>query len=288
MNTVVYADILIVVNILVNYFLFRASAAVTKLEFKPVRLLAASVLGGVFSLIIFIDGLHWVLSAVIKTAFIIISVFVAFKPVSLKVFLKCTAAFLLSNFVFAGIMLACCTVFFPNLVIYKNGVVYFDIDILTLAVASVVCYAVLTLISYFTASRVPPKSIFDFTLFYGDKILSAKALFDTGNGLKDSFSGRPVIIAEADFLEEAFGKGFDCTKMKNYRLVPYSTIKGNGVLPAFLADKVTVTSGDKTVTAFDIYIAVTDKKIISGGYSALLSTTFFEYTENSRKGEKIN
>lgn len=281
MNTVIYADILIVVNVLVNYFLFRASAAVTKLEFKPVRLLAASVLGGVFSLVIFLDGLHWLILSAIKSAFMLLSVFVAFKPINLKVFIKSVGAFLMANFVFAGIMFAFCTVLFPNLVIYKNGVVYFDIDIFTLAVSSIACYAILSLISRFTASKVPPKSIFDLTLFYGEKKLSAKALFDTGNGLKDSFSGKPVIIAEYVFLEEAFGKNFDCSKMKNYRLVPYSTIKGDGVLPAFLADKVLVNSGEKTVTAFDVYIAVTDKKIISGGYSALLSTTFFEYAENS-------
>lgn len=286
MNTVIYADILVVINIIVNYLLLRASAAVTKFDCKPVRFLAASAVSGLFSLIIFVDGMHWAVSGLIKILFMFFCVRLAFNPKNFKAAVKCTAAFLLANFVFAGVMLACCTVLFPNLVIYKNGVVYFDIDILTLTVSAVVCYAVLALISRLTASRVPPKSIYDITLVYGGNSLNGKALFDTGNGLRDSFSGRPVIIAERKFLEELFGKAFDCSELKNFRLIPYSTIKDGGVLPAFMIDKVIINSLGKNVEAEKIYIAVTDKKIVSGGYSVLLSTPFFESVSHKTEKER--
>ena len=57
MKTVVYADVLVVINIIVNYFLLRASAAVISFDFKAWRFLVSSALGGAFSLILFVDGL---------------------------------------------------------------------------------------------------------------------------------------------------------------------------------------------------------------------------------------
>lgn len=281
MNTVIYADILIVINILVNYVLLRASAAVAKLECKPFRLLAASSMGGVFSLFIFVEGLHWVVSAIIKIIYALLCVLVAFNPKNAKVYMKSCVAFLLSNFAFAGIMLAGCVMLFPNMLIYKNGIVYFDIDIFTLAVASLICYALVTVFTRISAAKAPQNTIFDVVIFYGEKNVKGKALFDTGNGLRDSFSGRPVIIAERRFLQELLGVGFSCSTLKNFRMIPYSTIKGGGALESFLADKVVVESANKRTEVNDIYIAVTDKKIISGSYSVLLSTPFFELAENN-------
>ena len=50
MKTVVYADVLVVINIIVNYFLLRASAAVISFDFKAWRFLVSSALGGAFRL----------------------------------------------------------------------------------------------------------------------------------------------------------------------------------------------------------------------------------------------
>lgn len=56
-------------------------------------------------------------------------------------------------------MLAGRTFLFPDSIVYKNSVVYFDINILTLTVAAVVCYAVLSVISRAVRNRTPPQSV---------------------------------------------------------------------------------------------------------------------------------
>ena len=282
LNTVIYADILVVINIIINYLLLRAAAAITACEFRALRFLAASALAGIFSLIIFIDNMPLWLSIIVKIAFLLIMVFVAFGAKSVKAFVKCFAAFFIANFVFAGIMLAVCTFLLPNAAMYKNGVVYFDIDILTLTVSAIVCYIILSILSRLTRSRVPQKCIYHIKITAGEKSVEGKALFDSGNTLCDCFSGKPVIIAENDFVKSLYEKT-QLSDMKNFRLIPFSTIKDGGALPAFMADEVEIEINEFHAFAKEIYIAVTDKKIVSGGYSALLGVPVFDAVEYSIK-----
>lgn len=286
LKTVIYADILIVINIIVNYLLLRATAAITGCNFKPTRFLLSACAGGIFSLIIFVDNITFILNLAIKTVFLSAMVLIAFGAKSLKTFLKCFGAFFLANFAFAGIMLGFTVALSPNAAIYKNGVVYFDINIFTLTITSVICYAVLNLISRFTKSRIPQKNIFPIRITYGGKTVEGKALFDTGNTLCDCFSGKPAIITEKDFIS-LLCENTEITDMKNFRLIPFTTIKNGGALPAFLADKAAIMDKGKWIEADNVYIAVTEKKIISGGYSALLGTPFFDAIEPQIKGGTV-
>ncbi|MBQ4604484.1 MAG: sigma-E processing peptidase SpoIIGA, partial [Clostridia bacterium] len=45
LNTVIYADILIIINLIVNYMILRASTAIVRYEFKTWRLLASAAIG---------------------------------------------------------------------------------------------------------------------------------------------------------------------------------------------------------------------------------------------------
>ena len=279
----IYADILIVINIIVNYLLLRASAAISGCNFKPLRFLLAAGAGGIFSLIIFVENINPALNLLIKIMFFSLMVLIAFGTKSVKSFLKCSGAFFLANFAFAGIMLCLTVAISPSVAIYKNGVVYFDINIFTLTITSVICYAVLSLISRFSKSKVPQKNIFPIRITYDGKTVEGKALLDTGNTLCDCFSGKPAIITEKGFIS-CLCENTELTEMKSFRLIPFTTIKSGGALPAFLADKTAIMNKGKWIETDNVYIAVTEKKIISGGYSALLGMPFFDAIEPQIKG----
>lgn len=202
-------------------------------------------------------------------------ILIAFNIKSAKAFFKCTAAFIAVNFAFGGIMLAVCTAFLPNSAAYHNGVVYFDIDIVTLTIAALACYCILSLISRFSKSKVPQQSIYSIKITYSGKTVEGKALFDSGNSLSDCFSGKPVIICEKSFVSPLLS-GKDLTQAKNFRLIPFSTIGGSGALPAFSAEKAEILLDKNWVESDNIYIGITEKKIVSGGYCALFGTPFFD------------
>ena len=283
LKTVIYADVLVFINIILNYFLLRIAAKITSSECRALRFLLASLLGGAYSLIIFVDGVPDWLMLIINLVFSALMVAAAFEIRSLKSFLKKFAAFFLSHTAFAGVMLLLCTFVFGDSAVYRNGAVYFDVDILTLTVSAVVCYAVLSVVSRFTKNRPPDECVYSAELSLNGKSVDVKALFDTGNALTDSFSGRPVVICEMVYADKLLPDEIrdengnpDLTKMKGFRLIPYSTVSGAGALPAFPLDRIKISGKDKTGSTEKLFVAVTEKKLVSGDYSALFGMPAYE------------
>ncbi len=279
LKTVVYADILIFINTLVNYFLLKACAALSGYGYKISRIFLSSFIGGLFSLIIYIDNLNSIINAVLKIIFMTVLILTAYRIKSFKAFFKLFLSFFAVNFFFGGIMLAVNIFFIPEATIYNNGVVYFDIDILSLTITSALCYCLFKLINIFIKNKTPPKCVYSIKITYKNKNAECKALYDSGNTLCDCFSGKPVIIAEKEFIK----KIIDIDKIEQtekFRLIPYSTINGNGALPSFMPDKVEIYFSGKWIEEKYIFVAITDKKIISADYSALIGTPFFSLIEN--------
>lgn len=275
MKTVVYADILIIINFLMNYLLLRADALLTGFSFKSVRLLIASFVGSLFSLMIYIESIPPVINSFIKIVYMIFLILIAFKIKSVRSFVRHFLTFFAVNMIFGGIMLALNLFLFPETSLYNNGIVYFDINILTLTIISVLCYILIYIFNGFLKNKTPHGCIYNIKINSNNKSVEGYALYDSGNKLCDCFSGKPVIIADKKFIEK-ITEGESIENMKNYRLIPFSTINGNGTIPAFMADSVEIIVSGKRQSADKIYIGITENKIISGGYSALIGTPFME------------
>ena len=279
MKTVVYADILSILNFIINYLLLKAEAVLTGHNHKTVRLIISSLTGSLFSLIIYIEYIPSYLSILIKSIYISVIILVAAEIRSLKSFIKHYFAFLSVNFIFSGIMLAINILIVPESSVYNNGIIYFDINILSLISISVICYVLILTASKIIKNKTPPKCIYEIVITYENRKVKGKALFDSGNTLCDCFSGKPVIIAEKELINKLTDKK-DTETLKNFRLIPYSTISGESTLTAFMADKIEINICGKTKTADNIYIGVTDKKIISGNFSALIGQPFFDILQD--------
>lgn len=288
----IYADVLVITNVIVNYLLLKACAVLMGCRTGALRLLASSVLGGVYSLLLLADGLHPALAAFLKAVFIVTMVPVAFKINSLKAFLRCCAVFLFVNFGFAGIMLALRFLLAPQSLMYQNGAVYFDIDLLTLTVTALGCYGAMSLISFFAKSRVPLCRTFFFDAQCGEIKVRGRALYDTGNTLTEGFSGRPVIVCCEGFASQLLG-GRAVPQVENigmggeprgFRLIPFSTVSGAGVMPAFRVDCFGIFIGRKRYELHGVYFACARRGTVNGEYDALVGTAVFEMINNEVKG----
>lgn len=281
---VIYADVLVATNVLVDYLLLRASAAVMSVRVKPWRLLAASVIGGAYSLVIFVQ-LPVAAAAALKIAAVAAMVAAAFGVGTPRGFFRSTAVFLLANLVFAGLMLALWYKLLPNSMLYKNGAVYFDVDVLTLVISAAVCYAALTLLSFLARRRTQRGNVFSVELVCNGKKARGRALFDTGNSLRESFSGRPAVIAEAGFVKNIQPPGFrdlmnasteKPLDFKGFRMIPFATLNRSGALPSFRADEIRVFAEGKWSTVENIYVAVSEKKFTASEFDVLLGVPVFD------------
>lgn len=205
---------------------------ISRADTKRYRLILGGVLGGLSSLLVLLNlgvGL-----TVIKISIAFIMVLVSFPFLSIKAFLKKSAWLLIVSMLFAGVCFGIYFLFDTDLMIYSNGTVYFDIDITFLTVCTVISYFVITIISRFTDKKIPEKQFYDITLFSGSENIKLKGFLDTGNNLKEPFSYSPVIVTN----EKIYKKLYSASTNKKERLIPVSTVKGEGVMSAFKLDKV--------------------------------------------------
>lgn len=262
---VVYVDVLVGVNLIVNYFLILATARFLSLPFHRRRLFAAASLGALYSLSILLPEWNTALSLLIKLLMAASIVLAAFGWKGLKPFFRATAAFYIINFAFAGFMVAVWYFLAPQGLLIRNSMVYFDISPLMLIAMAVGCYLVITLIYRITGRQMPKELFCRVEVYCGEKMCCLVGKVDTGNTLREPFSGDPVMVA----YEPKIASVIPPRDSLNFRLVPFDAVSGGGVLEAFHPDRITIRCGKQICETDRLYIAVTKRKF--GEFDALLS-----------------
>ena len=125
---IVYADILIILNLAVDYFLLRAAAFLQHLNPPLWRMLLSSLAGGISSLYIFLPPRGVILDILFRTAVCAAVTFICFGFGKIKRFLCSLGVFLLVTFGYGGAMTALWYLLKPSGMTVINSVVYFNIS----------------------------------------------------------------------------------------------------------------------------------------------------------------
>ena len=278
MKQVVYIDILIVVNLIVNYLLLLATARFLYLKYRRKRLLIGEILGAIYSLYIFFPDSNLMISLSIKLIMSATIVFAVFGFKSFSIFLKTLICFYSMSFCFSGIMLALWYLVAPKGMVLNNGVVYFNISPTVLIFSAILAYMATEIMNRVFAQRENKNLIYEVCVRVGDNTSKFSAKVDTCNFLTEPFSNLPVIIVSKECLKEVLPQDFSLVsdisdkscaqslKLK-LRFVPFKTISGDGMLPAFKPDDLTIQKGIHK----EAYVAVCSKGILPGEISALMN-----------------
>lgn len=285
---VVYVDVLLVVNLLIDYLLLLLTKAVLRKPVRRVRLLAGALIGAAYALTIFLPALPFPVYVLLHLAVLTAIVAAAFSLHGIRDFIKTACAFFGVNFLFAGLMLALYLFYKPAQMLYQNGVVYFDLDIRLLLALTLLCYAALTVLTRLLRRKAPDDRLFDVVLCSGGKSIREKALLDTGHGLSDGFSDRTVVVAEPrvvrflapETISAFLADGAPPTgAAPPVRLIPYASVGREGVLRAFLLDSVQTVR--PACIQRSVWLAESPRPFAGGEYAVLLSADFLERGEKN-------
>lgn len=267
MNNVIYVDILLMINLLVNFLMLSAAGLLVKAPTRSWRMLISACVGAAYSLIIFLPDMNPFFSIALRVGCFSAMLFIAFPIRSPQELLRAGGGFLMANFAFAGITLAVWLAFKPDGLTYKNGAVYFDISAATLLLTSAACYAVIRLISYFLRRNAPDSHTATVKISICDKTAECAALIDTGSSLKEPFSSYPAIVFEYKAVEavlpgeikELVRNNFteeDTNACCGVRFISFRSIGGSGLLPAIKADSIAVKTSKDTFVCNETYAAI--------------------------------
>lgn len=259
----VYADVLVVVNYIVNLLLLVAAGKLLGAVVSRRRLCAAALLGAVGSLVIFLPYLGFWVQLLYKLTLTLGMTAAAFGVRPWKRLAKALFVLFTVSFIFAGLMLALSFLLAPAGMVFYNGVVYFDISALTLLVCTTVAYLLILLFERLFFSRTTEKQLYRLTIFMNGKSISCDGLADTGCNLKEPFSGAPVIVCDGALLAPLLPES-------GFRVIPCQTVTGAGTLRGFQPAKIHIMGGGKDFCTSDIYIA-SGREPICGEYQALIN-----------------
>ncbi|HIS69891.1 MAG TPA: sigma-E processing peptidase SpoIIGA [Candidatus Gallacutalibacter stercoravium] len=287
MTQIIYVDVLLAVNLFVNYFILLGSARFLNLHTPRRRLLLGAALGAVYSLSILLPQ-NALLSLLLKLVMATTITLAAFGWHGKKVFLKEAGCFLVISFSFGGILFALWYIAAPPGLLVHNGVVYFEISPIFLAGATIVCYLLLRVL-HRLVQRPAPKSLYCHVEVAADgAVCSFQAKVDTGNSLVEPFSQLPVLVAEYPcvkavipqaaraFFESGGMQGEKLPEIwqKKIRMAPFHSVAGGGVLPCFLPEEMIVYQQNRAHKAQG-YVAVCPPKQL-GEHPALLNPALLE------------
>lgn len=258
----VYVEQLLLENLIINYLVLYATKVFIRSSTSKMRLFIASLIGSVYTLIIFLPSLIGMIKIISKIIVAIIIIKTAFKPRNLRVFIKTLATFHLIAFTFAGLYLS--LLYTSNIETYiTDGVFYIsDFKIKKLIIAISLGWILLGLtFEYLKKKNIKANNIYSLKIIFKNKEIRLKGMVDTGNSLKDPINKLPVMVVDFAAIKDLFPTSIQeifQTHDKNnvdlfthilssdlddfkFRLIPFKSLgKEDGMLLGFKPDKVIV------------------------------------------------
>ena len=270
----VYADILFCVNFVIDYIILLTVRRFLSLSCRQRRLLLGAAVGGISSFVILLPPLPSGVSMVLSVITACLVVGATFAPMEKKIYIKTAAAFFLISFVYCGAMIAVWLVFSPQNIFIRNSSVYIAMSPISLVITTVICYVILRIIMRITGRNEIKDTSCLIKVEYEGNTISLNGKIDTGNTLKEPFSGEPAIVAAADnfkniFSLPSFGTDYPETLPTAIRMIPFSSVGGEGLLPSFKSDNIIIKHEGREFRV-SAYVALCSGDKIIGGENALV------------------
>lgn len=288
----IYIDVVLIENLIMNYIILFATGIILKKKIIHKRLILSSLLGAIYSIVAYISNLGIYSSFVLKIILSVLIVYIAYNPQNVKQLCKDVLIFYLSSFVFGGAAFAFIYIIKPQDILMKNGLFLGTYPLKTIFLGSIIAFIIIITAFKIVRLRITQKDIFcDLEIILNNKKIEVKAMFDTGNLLKEPITNTPVIVVEhtllyecipkeiLDNLEKILGGDFDTVSdeikneyMTKLKCIPFSSLgKENGMLLGIKPEAVNVIVDGNIKKIEKVIIGIYNKSLTKRGeYRALI------------------
>jgi len=274
--TVVYIDLLILLNLTANYLLLLGAGRIAGCPLRRWKIGLGAGLGALYAAAAFLPNAGWVTAWPCKVGAGVLMALISYGggPGLLRV----TVLFFAASAALAGLVLGVEWLGHTGLTV-QNGVFYSTADIRLLLVLFILCYFVLSLI-FRRMGRHGGRELVRLEITFGQRKVFLTALKDSGHTLTDPVTNRTVVVADcryaAPLLPEGVFENDSISAMEKchtlgiggVRLIPYRAVGVNcGLLFAVKSDE--VKANGKKIGG--LLIAFSPNPVDDGGgYQALI------------------
>lgn len=288
----IYIDVVFLENLVMNSIILIASGIILKKKLKWIRILLASSLGAIYTIIGYMSVLEIYSNLVLKVILSILIIYIAFNPQTVKQLWKDVLIFYLTSFVFGGVAFALIYVVKPQDILMKNGLFLGTYPLKTVLLAAIVAFIIIIAAFAIVKTKFSKKDMFcDVEVELNNKKIKTRAMIDTGNLLKEPITNTPVIVLEHTLLYECVPKeildnlesilGGELVKIpeeirneyiSRLKLIPFASLgKQNGMLVGIKADSLKIVQDEQEKESKNVIVGIYNKSLTKRGeYRALI------------------
>ena len=303
----IYLDVVLIENLCMNYIILFATGYLLKIKVNHIRLLLSGLIGGIYSILAYMEVLEIYSNFFMKIILSIIMVYIAYCAKNIKQLSKQLVFFYLTSFVFGGCAFALLYFIKPQEILMKNGTYVGTYPLKITILGGIVGFVITVIAIKLVKTKFNKKDMFrQISIYFGEKNTQTIALLDTGNMLKDPITSMSVIVVEKEVLKSILPEiilnnlnkiiGGDVPKeiyedenlqyITKFRVIPFSSIgKENGMLLGFKANKIIIEEDGNIKELKNIIVGIYEHKLSKKNqYSALIG---FDLIERSEENEYI-
>ncbi|PKM62575.1 MAG: hypothetical protein CVU97_04680 [Firmicutes bacterium HGW-Firmicutes-21] len=262
---IIYADILLLINFVLDFLCLFISGRLLSKSFRAFRILAASLFGAAYTLVNYaLYPLAWYFLLPLHLAAACLICLIAFKVNSLKDTLKTVAVFIFTSALLGGLLNAVYGISGR----FADGV-YTEIGAAGLLIISVLSTLIAISYSLLCKKRAVIKSMRADIYINGEPV-KVNLLVDSGNMATEPFTSLPVIIISSVIMPPPLDNPAIESSPIPLRLIPIKTGAGNGLLFGFIPKKVVLRPFFQKERVVEAAVAIDTKTPGFATYDGLL------------------
>lgn len=250
---IIYVDVLIIINFMIDFIIIRLAALFSELRVSPFKCAFGAFIGALSSLVVFVPVMSSLSFLVFKVAICIIMAAVSFAPIKPKKLFKATAVLFMIGFIFSGVFTFISESVMRDKMSVYRGTVYLDIGFPAMLLSVISAYISVRFLTAIFKNRVPSGVGCSLTIVTKYGSCTTDAIIDTGCSVTEPFSGEPVVICDSKLVFSIVPHNF--FEGTNFRLVPFKTINGTGMLKAFRSEYIIVLTDKHRYRKEGVFIA---------------------------------
>jgi stage II sporulation protein GA (sporulation sigma-E factor processing peptidase) len=261
----IYADVLILENSIVNFFLLTLTLKATKHKCKITALISSSLLGGIYTLVLLIPQLNTLSYLPFELVVAYIMVRIVYGKTSVINNIKVLFVFLMVTFTLSGVCFLLSLQ--QNTYLIGNTFKIEKYSIKYIMLGAMIIYIVYSrLVEYIRDKLFINNYIFDLEFKIEDKEYSFKSFLDTGNELREPITNLPCILIENNLIND-----IDFNSTNTYHIL-YSSIGYGGELKGIKVNNIILKNKKCLYDKIDAIICPCKEKLSKEReFNALLS-----------------
>lgn len=262
---IVYIDVLILVNFIVNLFILHVTVQTLRKRVKLKWMCISSLLGSLYVLTVVYPNLAYLSHIPFKILIVNVMILIVFREKNILFNIKAALIYILFSILLAGM---CLLIQMNNSVDMSFDIIIINFPYERLLLSVMVIYIFIYRLMIFIGDR---KKIT--TLIYTIDIVcknhkkTIQAFLDTGNELREPATNLPVLIVEREILKDVL------LEKNNTYSIPYTVVNGtSGRLIGFKPEYINIHIDKNNIETRDVIIAFCEHKLSKDiDYNGLMS-----------------